>query len=225
MTGYFITGTDTGVGKTCVSLGLIHAFKSQGKIVTGMKPVSAGCTRTEHGLRNEDAVQLQHESFIEIPYDIINPYAYEPAVAPHIAAQELGEKIELDTMARCYKIIADQSEVVIVEGAGGWLAPINNSETMADLVTRLQLPVILVVGIRLGCLNHALISVESIKNCRLTLAGWVANQASTHMDKSQDNIEYLKHRIPAPLLGVIPHNTRITPMQTASCLDVTILKS
>ena len=225
MTGYFITGTDTGVGKTCVSLALMRAFKLQDNKVAGMKPVSAGCIRTDKGLRNDDAIQLQNESSIEIPYSSVNPYAYEPPIAPHIAAQEAGEKIELDTITACYNEIAKQSDIVIVEGAGGWLVPISGTETMADVAVRLQLPVILVVGMQLGCLNHALLSVASIKASELTLAGWIANHASKHMEKSQKNIDSLTHRISAPLLGVIPHRTNGTAEHTSLHLDILLLKS
>lgn len=224
MAGYFITGTDTDVGKTYVSLALMQAFKSQGKLVAGMKPVSAGCNHTKSGLRNDDAVKLQREASIDVPYNIVNPYAYEPAIAPHIAAHELGDKIKLDKIAACYDVISKQSEIVIVEGAGGWLVPINDSETMADIAIRLQLPVVLVVGMRLGCLNHSLLSAASIIASGLTLAGWVANHVSGPMEKSQDNIKSLKHLIPAPLLGVIPYSANCTPKNSAQQLDTAMLE-
>ena len=162
MKGYFITGTDTGAGKTVVSLALMHALQVQGKSVAGMKPVSAGCITTETGLRNDDAVQLQNASSVKLSYDVVNPYAYEPAIAPHIAAQAIGEHIALDKITTCYRQIASEVDIVIVEGAGGWLVPINDRETMADIARQLGLPVILVVGMRLGCLNHALLTAESI---------------------------------------------------------------
>lgn len=223
MAGYFITGTDTGVGKTCIALALMNKFKQQGKIVAGMKPVSAGCSQTNKGLRNSDAVQLTQASSIELPYNIVNPYAYEPPIAPHIAAQEAGEKIDPGRVAACYNQIIEQSEIVIVEGAGGWLVPINDSETMADLAMHIHLPVILVIGMRLGCLNHALLSVESIKNSGLTLAGWIANNISEQMDRCQENIYSLKHRIPAPLLGNVQHNMHNTADQNAAYLDFSAL--
>ncbi|WP_455201146.1 dethiobiotin synthase [Kaarinaea lacus] len=225
MAGYFITGTDTGVGKTCVSLALMQAFKSQGKLVAGMKPVSAGCSHTKNGLRNDDAVKLQDNASIDMPYNIVNPYAYEPSIAPHIAAQELGDKIALDKIAACYDEISKQSEVVIVEGAGGWLVPINDTETMADIAIRLQLPVVLVVGMRLGCLNHSLLSEASIRASGLTLAGWVANHASGPMEKSQDNIESLQRLIPAPLLAVLPYNANCAAENFAQQLDIVPLEN
>ena len=223
MAGYFITGTDTGVGKTCVALALMNKLKQQGKIVGGMKPVSAGCTHTEKGLRNNDAVQLQNESSIAIPYEIVNPYAYEPPIAPHIAAQQVDEYIAIEQVTKCYQQIDNETDVTIVEGAGGWLVPINDSENMADIAVRLQLPVILVVGVRLGCLNHALLSVASIKASGLTLAGWVGNLISEDMPASQNNIDSLKNFIPAPLLGVIPYQSTATPEKIANYIDLAVL--
>jgi dethiobiotin synthetase len=223
MKGYFITGTDTGVGKTLVSLALMHALQAQGKNVAGMKPVSAGCLKTKNGLRNDDAVQLQKASSIELPYDIINPYAYEPPIAPHIAAHQLGDQISINKIEDCFNPIASQSDLVIVEGAGGWLVPINENETMADIAVRLNLPVVLVVGMRLGCLNHALLTVESIQNNGGKLAGWVANQIPPNMDKSAENIDSLEHRISAPLLGLIPCNPDSSPAQISPHLDISLL--
>ncbi|WP_455209419.1 dethiobiotin synthase [Kaarinaea lacus] len=223
MAGYFITGTDTGVGKTRVSLALMHALQTQEKVVAGMKPVSAGCINTKSGLRNDDATQLQNASSIEIPYNIINPYAYEPAIAPHIAAQEIGDNISINNIVTCYEYISWHADIVIVEGVGGWLAPINKDETMADVAVGLHLPVILVVGMRLGCLSHALLSVEGIKAKNLNLTGWIANHILPTMEKSQDNIDSLRSRITAPLLGVIPYSLNETHKQSAHYLDISQL--
>ena len=220
MTGYFITGTDTGVGKTCIALALMQQFKKQGKIVGAMKPVSAGCARTNDGLRNDDAILLQKESSIELPYEIVNPYAYQPPIAPHIAAQQIADYIGIDKVEQCYAQIDSKSEIVIVEGAGGWLVPINDKETMADIAIRLKLPVILVIGMRLGCLNHALLSIQSIKNSGLTLTGWIANHFQQEMRNYQDNIDSLKQRIPAPLLGTVPYAAKITPEQVSFQLSI-----
>jgi len=203
--GYFITGTDTNVGKTWVSLGIIEALKQQGKNVGVMKPVSAGCEQTAAGLRNEDAVQLQQHSNIELDYDLINPYAFEPAIAPHIAAASEGVRIDIETLNQKLQRIEKQSDCVVAEGAGGWLVPLNDFQTMADLAKRFQLPVILVVGMRLGCLNHALLSVEAIRATGLPLVGWVANQVSVEMNCLDENIATLQQMIDAPMLGQIPH--------------------
>jgi dethiobiotin synthetase len=224
MKGYFVTGTDTGIGKTLVSVALVQAFKTQGIAVAGMKPVSAGCIMTAHGLRNDDAVQLQKASSIEIPYEFVNPYAYEPPIAPHIAAQNVGDQITLEKIITHYKQISSKAEIVIMEGAGGWLVPINDKETMADVAVRLALPVILVVSMRLGCLNHALLSMECIQNKGLTLAGWVANHSTPTMNYSVENIDSLRQRITSPLLGVIPYNLKADPVQVAQHLDISLLK-
>ncbi len=203
--GYFITGTDTDVGKTWVSLGIIEALKQQGKKVGVMKPISAGCEQTDAGLRNEDALLLQQHSNVELDYDLINPYAFKPAIAPHIAAADEETRIDIETLYQNLQTIEQQSDCVVVEGAGGWLVPLNDFQTMADLAKRLQLPVILVVGMRLGCLNHALLSVEAIRASGLPLAGWIANQVSAEMSCLDENTETLQQMIDAPMLGQIPH--------------------
>ncbi|MCI0505581.1 MAG: dethiobiotin synthase [Gammaproteobacteria bacterium] len=221
--GYFITGTDTSVGKTHVALALMSAFKAQGKQVTGMKPVSAGGRETKDGLRNDDAELLMRAASVALPYELINPYAFKPAVAPHIAAQLAGINIDIQHIKHCYRQIASNADIVIVEGAGGWLVPVNDHQTMADAAASLNLPVILVVGMRLGCLNHALLSVESIRSKGMVLTGWVANHISPTMEKSKNNIECLKQLIPSPLLGIIPHNSSVTSRQAAMDLDISLL--
>lgn len=203
--GYFITGTDTDVGKTWISLGIVEALKQQGKKVGVMKPISAGCEQTSEGLRNEDAVLLQQHSNVKLDYDTINPYAFEPAIAPHIAAADEGVRVDIETLYQNLQTIKQQSDCVVVEGAGGWMVPLNDFQTMADLAKRFELPVILVVGMRLGCLNHALLSVEAIRASGLPLVGWVANQVSAEMNCLDKNIETLQQMIDAPLLGQIPH--------------------
>ncbi|WP_455366429.1 dethiobiotin synthase [Kaarinaea lacus] len=225
MKGYFVTGTDTGVGKTRISLALMHALQAQGKSVAGMKPVSAGCVRAEDGLRNDDAVQIQKAASVEIPYEIVNPYAYEPPIAPHIAAQTVGDHIAMEQILACYQQIASKADIVIVEGAGGWLVPINDKETLADIAIQLDLPVILVVGMRLGCLNHALLSVESIQRKGLKLCGWIANDITPAMEKSTENVASLQQRITAPLLGILPYNPAATYSQLKQHLDLSSLKN
>jgi dethiobiotin synthetase len=203
--GIFVTGTDTGVGKTWVSVGLMAALQRQGLRVLGMKPVAAGCEETADGLRNEDAQLLQQQGSLPMDYAVINPYAFEPPVAPHLAAAQAGVHIDLERIARYYQTLAGAADAVVVEGAGGWLVPLNERDSMADLATRLDLEVILVVGMRLGCINHALLTAEAIRTrgCRLT--GWIANTLDLHMNKLPQNILSIQQRIEAPLLGLIPY--------------------
>ena len=205
MKGIFITGTDTDVGKTTVALGLISALQKKGLRVGVMKPVSAGCELTSDGLRNKDAVLLMQQASVDLPYDIVNPYAFEPAVAPHIAAVEAGVKIDIDVICECYLKIADKVDVVIVEGAGGWLVPISENETMVDVAIALALDVITVVGIRLGCLNHALLTSQSIEASGLNHRGWIANHLSVATERAAENINTLCARISAPLLDEVPY--------------------
>lgn len=223
--GYFVTGTDTGIGKTRTALALMAALQQSGKTVCGMKPVSAGCEETESGLRNDDAVKLIEQSSLKLPYDIVNPYAWQPAIAPHIAAMENGNEMSLAPIHECYQRIASQCDVVVVEGAGGWLVPLNVSQTMAAIAVDLKLDVILVVGIRLGCLNHALLTVENILRRGCPLAGWVANVLSESTEVTEHNIEYLKEKIDAPLLGRFPFLKDITPVQLADELVTVLLEN
>ena len=223
MKGYFITGTDTDVGKTLVSLALMHALQAQGKRVAGFKPVSAGCINTANGLRNDDAIKLQQAASVDFPYEIVNPYTYYPPIAPHIAAQSIGDSISIEKVYACYKKLADEADDVIVEGAGGWLVPINKKETMADIAAQLDLPVILVVGLRLGCLNHALLSVESILHKGLKLSGWVANQIDQNMLNINENTNTLKELIKAPLLGTIPWKRDASPAEISQFINGELL--
>jgi len=203
MKGFFVTGTDTGVGKTQISVGLMALLQQQGLIVAGMKPIASGCEITVKGLRNDDAVQLQQQANIDLPYERINPYAFEAAIAPHIAAKQVDVEIDLDGIVKNYQRIQQDSDCIIVEGAGGWFVPINTQYTMADLALRLQLPIILVVDIKLGCINHALLTVQAIESTGLILQGWVANHTQEN-EQSSEIIDTLKHAISAPCLGNVP---------------------
>jgi dethiobiotin synthetase len=202
--GWFVTGTDTGVGKTQVSLALLRKLQQRGVVAAGMKPVAAGCARTASGLRNDDALRLQQQSSIELDYTLVNPYALEPAIAPHLAAEQAGVRLEMAVILDAYARIAARVEAVVVEGAGGWLVPMNEQETLAGLAAALQLDIILVVGIRLGCLNHALLTVESIQRRGVSLAGWVANCPGPADATTAANIASLEARIASPLLGELP---------------------
>lgn len=210
--GLFVTGTDTGVGKTTIALGLMAALQNSGLKVAAMKPVSAGCNSTEDGLRNEDAVRLMQQASIDLPYELVNPYAFEPPIAPHIAANEAAIKIDKELIQDRYQQIANNADIVIVEGAGGWLVPINASETMADVVNFLSLDVITVVGIRLGCLNHALLTTRAIEASGLNHMGWIANHINQLMIGASENVKSLRERIAAPLLDEVNYGDNVLPM-------------
>jgi dethiobiotin synthetase len=199
---YFVTGTDTHVGKTLISCALLHGFAAQGKSVVGMKPVAAGCNNDG---QNEDVVQLRAASNVEVSNELTNPFCFLPAIAPHLAAQQAGIEIQLPRILDAYQKLAAQAEVIIVEaGVGGLCVPLNAQQDSADMLKALGLPIILVVGIRLGCLNHALLTVEAINARGLTLAAWVANIIDENMPHLEENIAALQQRIAAPLLGIVP---------------------
>ena len=220
MTGFFITATDTDAGKTCVAAGVLHVLAARGHTTAAMKPVSAGCHETAEGLRNEDALILQRQATLALPYEHVNPYAYAPMMAPHIAAAQIGQLIDIAHIKKIFDDVVRRVDCVVVEGAGGWQVPINDHETMANIAQALGLPVILVVGMRLGCLNHALLSVESIAHHGLPLAGWVANTLHPEFTALQYNIDALHARINAPLLGVVPHLKNVDAESVGRYLDL-----
>ena len=221
--GYFITGTDTGVGKTAVTLGLMQLLQARGSTVVAMKPVAAGCEPTPGGLRNDDALRLQQQASIELDYAKINPYAFAPAIAPHIAAEQAGARIDIEIITNKYSELSCVSDCVLVEGAGGWQVPLNDNETLADLALQLGLDVVMVVGIRLGCLNHALLTAAAIATAGCTLAGWVANQLPPAPECAQENINYLKSRVSVPLLGVLPIMQVVSASAVAENLSLAAL--
>jgi len=184
---------------------LCAAFVAGGKRVAGMKPVASGCDSTPDGLRNADALALHETMNVRATYDEVNPYAFAPAIAPHIAAAEAHRTIDFELLDRCYERLSLQSEVTIVEGAGGWLAPLDGRQTFADLAARWRLDIILVVGMRLGCLNHALLTAESIHRRGLKLAGWVANGIDPGFERPEENLRTLRDAIAAPCLGSFPY--------------------
>lgn len=201
---YFITGTDTGVGKTLVSSALIHGFVTRGLKTVGMKPVAAGCRREGNQLVSHDVEQLAAASNLSAPFNQINPYAFEPAIAPHIAAQQAGVQIKLEVIVQAYQQLKASADVVIVEGVGGFRVPLGDGVDTADLARVMDLPVILVVGMRLGCLNHALLTAEAIEARGLQLAGWVANQLAPEITGFNENLQSLQQRLTAPCLGTLP---------------------
>jgi len=203
---YFVTGTDTGVGKTVVAVGLLNAARRAGRRAIGLKPVAAGGdAECDGSVCNGDALALQEAATVVLDYAAVNPVLLSRPLAPHIAAEQDGIQVEVaDLAARCRAVMDNVADIVIVEGAGGWLVPLNDSETMADLVVELRLPVILVVGMRLGCLNHALLTAAAIRDAGLPLAGWVANCHDGEMDAMAENLATLRGRLPAPMLGCLP---------------------
>ena len=219
---YYITGTDTGVGKTLISCALLRAFAASGITVAGMKPVAAGCDAD--GL-NEDVKKLRAATTVMASLGQINPYSFERAIAPHIAAHDAGVSINLDRILESYRELAAQADVVIVEGAGGFLVPLNQKQDSSDLAVTLELPVILVVGIRLGCLNHALLTVSAITGCELACAGWVANIIDADMQALEENIQALKERIKAPMLGIVKFQHKTDVQLAAASLDITLLEA
>ena len=217
--GYFVTGTDTGVGKTLIACALLRAFARTGKSVVGMKPVAAG----REGGRWADVEALAHASTVSARAQIVNPYALEPAIAPHIAAELAGLEIGLEPIARAYEELSRLADVVVVEGVGGLLVPLNAAQTGADLAMRLGLPMVLVVGMRLGCLNHALLTRRQLEASGLRCAGWVANCIFADMPHLDGNIRALEQRLNCPLLGVLPFRQDLGAAQAASLLALELL--
>jgi dethiobiotin synthetase len=204
ISGWFIAGTDTGVGKTLFATALVRAVAARGVRVEVMKPVAAGAVMTPQGLRNDDALALIAAARSEQPYERVNPCCFELAASPHIAAQEAGSTIDRARIRDSFAQLRAASELVVVEGAGGWLAPIGDRETMADVAADLQLPVLLVVGMRLGCLNHALLTREAIERRTLPFAGWVANRIDPSMVRLEANLATLERRLGAAPLAILP---------------------
>jgi dethiobiotin synthetase len=203
---WFVAGTDTGVGKTVVSAGLLRAAARRGWQTLAVKPVAAGCSVEGGRLVNDDALTLMREATIELDYAEVNPVALELAIAPHIAAARADQVLSVEALAsHCRSLALRQADLVVIEGAGGWLVPLDDRTTLADLCQALEAPVILVVGMRLGCINHALLTVADVARRGLKLAGWVANCIEGHMPELEANVESLASRIPAPCLGRVPH--------------------
>lgn len=223
---YFITGTDTGVGKTLISCALLHGFAAHGLRVVGMKPVAAGGSNPLEGAYanlHEDVRQLCDAGNLQADIRLINPYYFEQAAAPLLAAQFNGININLAYIVESFLGLNALADMVIVEGVGGFLVPLNSVQDSADLAVQLGLPVILVVGIRLGCLNHAQLTAEAIAARRLTLAGWVANVLDRNMVMLEENICVLQARLGAPLLGVIPCMEQPDSRKAASFLNLALL--
>lgn len=202
--GCFVTGTDTGVGKTLVSAALLHTLARHHPRVVGMKPVAAGLVQQGGASVAEDALALRAASTVAVPPALDNPVALPEPLSPHLAAARAGRRVGVAELVAAHRELRGLADVVLVEGSGGWRVPLNEDETLADLAVALALPVVLVVGLRLGCLNHAMLTAEAIRADGLQLAGWVANTVDPAMACRDENIETLRQRLGAPLLGVVP---------------------
>ena len=218
--GIFVTGTDTGIGKSIVSASLLHALRAQGLSAVGMKPVASGCIATAEGLRNEDALLLQAASAPVPAYGMVNPYALADPLAPELAARDAGVDIRLQVLVETYRGLAGQADRVVVEGVGGWSAPLSATLDQADLARALGLPVLMVVGLRLGCINHARLTAAAVAAAGLELVGWVANEVDPAMQRIDDNVAMLRERLPVPCWGRLPWVVDPVPAMLGSHLSI-----
>ncbi len=216
----YVTGTDTGAGKTVASCALLHALRAVGRRAVGMKPVASGCTRVDGDWRNEDALALQVASHPRPDYDDLNPYALPEPLAPELASRAAGVEVALPPLLEAFAALRAQADVVVVEGVGGWAAPLAGNLDQADLVRALEAPVVLVVGMRLGCLNHARLTARAIAADGLPLVGWIASEVDPHMACREENLALLRVRLPVPCLGRLPHAT--TPDPARMALDLAL---
>jgi len=216
---FFVTGTDTEVGKTLVSSALLRMARARGLECVGIKPIAAGCELEEGQFRNEDALELMDAAKSELAYEIVNPIALQPPIAPHIALKLVCREVRAAELARQCNV-GGEADFVLIEGAGGWLVPLNSNETIADFCIEIDADVILVVGMKLGCLNHALLTSAAIKDAGLNLAGWVANCMGPNMPFLEQNVETLIERLDAPHLGTVPHIENGNPAKATHYLRI-----
>ena len=217
---YFITGTDTDAGKTNIAAGLLCAAQQQQHSTLAMKPVASGCEVRAEGLQNSDALALMAQSSIKRPYAEVNPYAFAPAIAPHIAAQEAGVALQVSDLYQAAQVILQQqADFTLIEGAGGWRVPLSETAFLSDFAKTLKLPVILVVGVKLGCINHALLTAQAIQSDGLELAGWIANVVDPNCARLEENLVTLKQQMPAPCLAQVPHLTHTGAEHVAEFLQ------
>jgi dethiobiotin synthetase len=221
--GFFVTGTDTGAGKTWMAAALIHALAARGLRVAGMKPLACGAHSTPQGRRHEDAELLMQYASVALPYEAVNPYLLREPAAPHIAARLEGVRLSAAALHEACTTLEENLDYLIIEGVGGWEVPLNDNETTAHFARLLGLPVVLVVGIRLGCLNHALLTGDAILRQNLSLAAWIANVVDPATRMIQENIAALEMRLPAPRLGTVPHLPHFDAARIATALDITKL--
>ncbi|GFM68462.1 dethiobiotin synthase [Pseudomonas cichorii] len=221
---YFITGTDTDAGKTTVAAGLLHAARLAGLSTAAGKPVASGSVITPQGLRNSDALALLAECSLELGYDDVNPYTFEPAIAPHLAAREAGVSLTVNALLQpMRRLLERNADFTLIEGAGGWRVPLADQSNLSDLAMGLGLPVILVVGVRLGCINHALLTAEAIAQDGLQLAGWVANIIDPKTSRLEENLATLSERLPAPCIGRVPRLKKASADAVAEHLHLELL--
>ncbi|MEF9978455.1 MAG: dethiobiotin synthase [Thermomonas sp.] len=223
MFSVYVSGTDTGIGKTLVSSALLHALRGHDLRAVGMKPVASGCDRVDGEWKNADALALQTAGEPGIAYADINPFALEHPLAPELAARDAGVEVALPPILDAHARLAEHADALIIEGVGGWAAPLSASLMQADLVRALRLPVVLVVGLRLGCLNHALLSARAIAADGAHLAGWIASHVDPAMERVEDNIAMLRARMPAPCWGVLPHAPDANPAAMTRYLRIPML--
>lgn len=222
--GFFVTGTDTDVGKTTIAAGLLRAARLAGLSTAAVKPLASGCEAGADGLRNSDALALLAECSLPLSYAEVNPFAFAPAIAPHLAAREAGVQLKVAALAAAVQaVLAQQADFTLVEGAGGWRVPLDGQATLAELPVALDLPVILVVGVRLGCINHALLTAEAIARDGLRLAGWVANVLDPQTSRLDDNLRTLTERLAAPCLGRVPRLQQADAAAVARHLNIGLL--
>lgn len=221
---FFITGTDTEIGKTTIACGLLAAAKAKGLSTAAVKPVASGCEKTAEGLRNEDALALWEHCSLPLEYSEINPIAFEPAIAPHIAAQEAMVSLSAVNLLPAVQAVLNKgADFNVIEGAGGWRVPLNDNEYLSDLAKSLKVPVVLVVGVRLGCVSHALLTKQAIEQDGLKVIAWVANIVDPNMSRLGENLLTLHTHLALPCLGVVPHIENINAEQIISHLDITPL--
>jgi dethiobiotin synthetase len=223
MFSVYVTGTDTGIGKTLASCALLHALRGHGARAVGMKPVASGCERVDGAWRNADALALQAAGERGVAYADINPFALEHPLAPELAARDAGTEVTLAPILDAQVRLAALADALVIEGVGGWAAPLSPSLMQADLVRALRLPVLLVVGLRLGCLNHALLSARAIGADGVHLAGWIGSHVDPAMERVEDNLAMLRERLPAPCWGVVPHAPDADPAMLARHLRIPML--
>jgi len=217
--GWFVTGTDTGIGKSLASATLLHTLRAGGLRAVGMKPLASGCESTPDGWRNEDALALQAASDPRPAYDDVNPFALPNPLAPELAAADAGIRVTLAPIVSAFQRLSSQADAVVVEGVGGWAAPLSADLDQVDLVRALDLPVVMVVGLRLGCINHARLTARAIEHDGLRLAGWIANDIDPAMARADDNFELLKQRLPVKCWGRLPFREMPDPAQLWSLLQ------
>ncbi|MFJ4143351.1 dethiobiotin synthase [Pseudomonas sp. NPDC089734] len=221
---YFITGTDTDAGKTTVAAGLLHAARLTGLSTAAGKPVASGSAITPQGLRNSDALALLAECSLDLSYNDVNPYTFEPAIAPHLAAREAGVPLMVNSLLQpMRRLLERRADFTLIEGAGGWRVPLADQSNLSDLAIGLGLPVIMVVGVRLGCINHALLTAEAIARDGLQLAGWVANIIDPKTSRLEENLATLSERLPAPCIGRVPRLKKASAEAVAEHLHLELL--